>query len=166
MVAVVVLLLVCECVGLWCVCVWVGGWCCECFRALGAGDWSTSTASFGAAVVRLLCIARFAIRSAAVRVARFGVAVVRVARFDEAAVFDAEVAVFRVARFAGAAAVLRFGAAAVLRRIAPLRTDRGAPELHWPASDGSGSLRAALHVPAGIMAMLRSKSMSATLRVG
>ena len=116
----------------------------------------------------VFCLARFG--SAAVRVARFaGAAVFRVACFAAAVVcvarrFDRGAAVFRVARFAGAAVVLRFGAAVVLR-VAPLRTDRGVSELHGPASNGSGSLRAVLHVPAGAMAMLQSKSMSATLLV-
>ena len=147
-----------------CVC---GGWRCVCFRALGAGDWSTP-AGFGADVV--FCLARFG--SAAVRVARFaGAAVFRVACFGAAVVrvtrrFDRGAAVFRVARFACAAVVLRFGAAVVLRRVAPLRTgDRGVSELHGHASNGPRGLRAALYVPAGAMAMLQSKSMSATLLV-
>ena len=120
----------------------------------------------------VFCLARFG--SAAVRVARFaGAAVFRVACFAAAVVcvarrFDRRAAVFRVARFAGAAVVLRFGAAVVLRRVAPLRTgDRGVSELHGPASNGLRRLRAgsALYVPAGAMAMLQSKSMSANLLV-
>ena len=132
-----------------------------CFRALGAGDWSTP-ASFGADVV--FCLARFG--SAAVRVGRFAGAVVfRVACFGAAVVrvarrFDRGAAVFR-----GWPLSRRFRAAVVLRRVAPLRTgDRGVSELHGPASNGPRRLRAALYVPAGAKAVLQSKSMSATFK--